>query len=172
MAWLARLSQWVDRFCRLGAGGFLALMVVLIGIQVVARYLFSEPPGWTEEGARYAMVWSGMLGAAVAFKAGGDPVLLRLQSLEGRATIRWLRAAAVVVFLGPILYFCVFGPGWDLARGFMARSASRNSEAIGVSMLWFSAALPVSIVAILVHVAAGLFAGGEPIRRQQGVPHG
>jgi TRAP-type C4-dicarboxylate transport system permease small subunit len=172
MAWLARLSQWVDRFCRLGAGGFLALMVVLIGIQVVARYLFSEPPGWTEEGARYAMVWSGMLGAAVAFKAGGDPVLLRLKSLEGRAVIQWLRAAAVVLFLGPILYFCVFGPGWDLARGFMARSASRNSEAIGVSMLWFSAALPVSIVAILVHVAAGLFAGGEPIRRQQSVPHG
>ena len=34
----------------------------LIAIQVVARYVFSEPPGWTEEGARYAMVWSGLLG--------------------------------------------------------------------------------------------------------------
>ncbi len=172
MVWLGRLSQWVDKFCRLGAGGFLALMVVLIAIQVVARYLFSEPPGWTEEGARYAMVWSGLLGAAVAFKAGGDPVMLRLQSLEGHAAIIWLRAAAVLLFLGPILYFCVFGPGWDLARGFMARSASRNTEAIGVSMLWFTAALPVSIVAILVHVAAGLFPVGEPTRQQQGVLHG
>ncbi len=172
MAWLARLSRWVDRVCRLGAGGFLALMVVLIAIQVVARYLFSEPPGWTEEAARYAMVWSGLLGAAVAFKAGGDPVLLRLQSLEGRAAIRWLRAAAVLLFLGPILYFCIFGPGWDLARGFMARSASRNSEAIGVSMLWFSAALPVSFLAILVHAAAGLVPGGDAPARHQDASHG
>ena len=87
-------------------------------------------------------------------------------------TLSELRAAAVLLFLGPILYFCVFGPGWDLARGFMARSASRNTEAIGVSMLWFTAALPVSIVAILVHVAAGLFPVGEPTRQQQGVLHG
>ena len=172
MAWLARLSQRVDQLCRLGAGGCLALMVLLIAIQVVARYVFSEPPGWTEEGARYAMVWSGLLGAAVAFKAGGDPVLLRLKSLEGRSTIAWLRAAAVVVFLGPILYFCVFGPGQDLARGFLARSASRNAEAIGVSMVWFSAALPVSIVAILVHVVAGLACGSTAQSHRASTPHG
>ena len=156
MDWLARLSNAVDRVCRVGAALGLVLMVLLIAIQVVARYVFSEPPGWTEEGARYAMVWSGLLGATVAFKAGGDPVLLRLKSLEGNALVAWLKAATVLLFLGPILYFCVFGPGQDLARGFLARSASRNSEAIGLSMVWFSAALPVTIVAILVHVAAGL----------------
>jgi TRAP-type transport system small permease protein len=156
MGGLARLSNAVDRVCRLGAAGGLVLMVLLIAIQVVARYLFSEPPGWTEEGARYAMVWSGLLGATVAFKAGGDPVLLRLESLKGNVLIAWLKAATVLLFLGPILYFCVFGPGQDLARGFLARSASRNSEAIGLSMVWFSAALPVSIVAILIHVAASL----------------
>lgn len=168
MDWLARLSQRVDQACRLGAAGFLALMVALIAIQVVARYLFSEPPGWTEEGARYAMVWSGLLGATVAFKAGGDPVLLRLQALEGRPAIAWLRAAAVLLFLGPILYFCIFGPGMDLARGFLARSASRNTEAMGLSMVWFSAALPLSILAIFVHLAAGLTGGSAGAAR----PHG
>ena len=118
------------------------------------------------------MVWSGLLGAAVAFKAGGDPVLLRLKSLEGRATFAWLRAAAVVVFLGPILYFCIFGPGQDLARGFLARSASRNAEAIGVSMVWFSAALPVSIVAIFVHVVAGLAHANPAQGSRPPPPHG
>lgn len=156
MGWLARLSTAADRLCRIGAAAGLALMVLLIAIQVVARYLFSEPPGWTEEGARYAMVWSGLLGATVAFKAGADPVLLRLPALEGNRAIAWLRAATVLVFLGPILYFCLFGPGMDVARGFLARSATRNSEAIGLSMAWFSAALPVSFVTVLVHVAASL----------------
>jgi TRAP-type C4-dicarboxylate transport system permease small subunit len=158
MRWLVAMSAGLDRACRFGAAAGLALMVLLIGVQVVARYLFSEPPGWTEEGARYAMVWSGMLGAAVAFKAGADPVMLRLKALEGNAAIAWLRAASVVLFLGPILYFCLYGPGQDLARGFLARSASRNAEAIGLSMAWFTAALPVAFTAILIHVAASLVA--------------
>ena len=155
---LVALSNAIDRACRVGAAVSLALMVLLIAIQVIARYVFSEPPGWTEEGARYAMVWSGLLGATVAFKAGADPVLIKLVRLEGSAAIAWLRAATVVLFLGPILYFCVFGPGQDIARGFLARSASRNSEAIGLSMVWFTAALPVALVAILIHVAASLAA--------------
>ena len=108
------------------------------------------------------MVWSGLLGATVAFKAGADPVLIKLVRLEGSAAIAWLRAATVVLFLGPILYFCVFGPGQDIARGFLARSASRNSEAIGLSMVWFTAALPVALVAILIHVAASLAARRNP----------
>lgn len=156
------LSNAVDRFCRFGAASGLVLMLVLIAIQVVARYLFSEPPGWTEEGARYAMVWSGLLGGAVAFKAGTDPVMLRLKALEGNQAIVWVRAASVVVFVAPILYFCLFGPGQDIERGFLARSATRNTEAIGLSMAWFTAALPVTFIAILIHVAAGLAAEKKP----------
>ncbi|MEO7241681.1 MAG: TRAP transporter small permease subunit [Variovorax sp.] len=158
MRGLIRLSHGVDRCCRVGAAAALVLMLVLIGIQVIARYLFSEPPGWTEEGARYAMVWSGLLGATVAFKARRDPVLLELKRFETHTAIAWLRAASVLLFLGPILYFCLVGPGGDLARGFIARSASRNTEAIGLSMAWFTAALPVTFVAILIHVAAALAA--------------
>jgi len=159
---LQSLSSAVDRFCRFGAATGLVLMLVLIAIQVVARYLFSEPPGWTEEGARYAMVWSGLLGSAVAFKAGGEPVMLRLTVREGNQAIAWLRAASVVLFVAPILYFCLFGPGQDMARGFLARSATRNTEAIGLSMAWFTAALPVTFTAILIHVAAGLAARNKP----------
>lgn len=42
---LLALSQGVTRLCRFGAATGLVLMLVLIAIQVVARYLFSEPPG-------------------------------------------------------------------------------------------------------------------------------
>ncbi|MEO7937445.1 MAG: TRAP transporter small permease subunit [Burkholderiaceae bacterium] len=155
---LVSLSDNVDRFCRFGAAAGLVLMLVLIAIQVIARYLLSEPPGWTEEGARYAMVWCGLLGSAVAFKAGADPVLLRLKSLENNRPIAWLRAASVVLFVAPILYFCVVGPDQDLTRGFLARSASRSSETMGLSMVWFTAALPVTFISLLIHVAAGLAA--------------
>ncbi|MEO8858308.1 MAG: TRAP transporter small permease subunit [Burkholderiaceae bacterium] len=161
-AGMAALSTAVDRFCRFGAAFGLVLMLVLIAIQVIARYVLSEPPGWTEEGARYAMVWSGLLGSAVAFKGGIDPVMLRLKSLEGNRPVAWLRGAAVVLFLAPILYFCVVGPGQDLARGFIARSASRSTEGMGLSMAWFTVSLPVAFIAILIHVAAELLARSKP----------
>jgi len=45
-------------------------MFVTVMIQVIARYGFSSPPTWTEDVARYMMVWTGLLGATLSFKTG------------------------------------------------------------------------------------------------------
>jgi TRAP-type transport system small permease protein len=156
---LGKTSDALDRLCRWGALAALVLMVVLIGIQVAARYLWRDPPGWTEEGARYAMVWAGLLGATVAFRAGFDPVLAKFKLFERgvlRVTAAALRAIATVLFLAPILFFCLFGPGYDLTRGYIARSAERSAEAIGVPMVWFTIALPIAITVIFIHLLADI----------------
>ncbi|MBL8665117.1 MAG: TRAP transporter small permease subunit [Candidatus Odyssella sp.] len=164
MRTLAKTSDALDRLCRWGALAALVLMVLLIGIQVAARYLWRDPPGWTEEGARYAMVWAGLLGATVSFRAGFDPVLAKFKMFERgalRAAAVALRAIATVLFLGPVLFFCVFGPNYDISRGYLARSAERAAEAIGLPMVWFTAALPIAIVVIFIHLLADL-AGRQP----------
>jgi TRAP-type C4-dicarboxylate transport system permease small subunit len=161
---LAKTSDALDRLCRWGALAALVLMVLLIGIQVAARYLWSDPPGWTEEGARYAMIWAGLLGATVSFRAGFDPVLAKFKIFEKgalRVTAVALRAVATVLFLGPILFFCIFGPNYDVSRGYLARSAERAAEAIGVPMVWFAIALPIAIIVIFIHLLADL-AGRKP----------
>jgi TRAP-type C4-dicarboxylate transport system permease small subunit len=161
-----RLSDALHRLCRWGAVAGMMLMVVLIAVQVVARYLFREPPAWTEEGARYAMIWGGLLGATLAFRWRQDPVLVNLGYFErgrGVGLGLALRALATIVFLGPIWFYCVFGPNFDVTRGFLARSAERTAEAIGLPMVWFSAAVPIAITIIFVHLAAQLAAGrAEP----------
>jgi len=157
-------SRTLDRGCRMVAAVGVVLMVVLIGIQVIARYVVQSSPGWTEEGARYAMVWAGLLGAAIAFRMRVDPVMLQLEAFDrGRWRVLGgaLRAVATLLFLAPILWFCVVGPGGDLARGFVARSAARDAETIGVSLSWFTIALPIAIVVIFVHLAASLL-GDRP----------
>jgi len=162
---LSKASDALDRLCRWGALAALVLMVVLIGIQVAARYLWSDPPGWTEEGARYAMVWAGLLGATVSFRAGFDPVLAKFKIFDKgvlRVTAAALRAIATVLFLGPILFFCIFGPNYDVSRGYIARSAERAAEAIGMPMAWFTIALPIAITVIFVHLLADL-AGRKPV---------
>ena len=156
---LAKTSDALDRLCRWGALAALVLMVLLTGIQVAARYLWSDPPGWTEEGARYAMVWAGLLGATISFRAGFDPVLAKFKIFDNgalRVTAAALRAIATVLFLGPILFFCIFGPNYDISRGYLARSAERAAEAIGMPMVWFTVALPIAITVIFIHLLADL----------------
>jgi TRAP-type C4-dicarboxylate transport system permease small subunit len=164
---LLTLSGALDRLCRDGAMLATVLMVVLIAVQVLARYLFSEPPAWTEEGARYAMVWAGLLGATVAFRGGFDPVLTHAERFRTgalRIVGLVLRAAAVVLFLGPVWYYSIFGPNLDPARGYLARSAARTAESLGVSMAWFTIALPIAITIIFVHVLAQIAtAGAAPV---------
>ena len=43
-------------------------LVVSVSWQVISRYVFSSPSSWTEEVARFILIWVSMLGAAYAFR--------------------------------------------------------------------------------------------------------
>jgi TRAP-type C4-dicarboxylate transport system permease small subunit len=154
---LARLSSVLNRAALWGAVAAVLVMVLAAAYQVVARYVFDAPPVWTEELARRAMVWAGMLGASVAFHERSDPNLFPgMQSVLGGAgkALALVRSAGVAVFALPILYYSLFGPNFSLARGFLARSMERKGEMIGISMAWFTAAVPVAFTLIMIHLVA------------------
>jgi TRAP-type C4-dicarboxylate transport system permease small subunit len=48
--------------------GLIATMATIIMGQVVARYIFEAPLSWSEELARFLLMWLSMLSAAYAFK--------------------------------------------------------------------------------------------------------
>lgn len=154
-----RGSDALDRVCRWGAITCLAAMLLFVSIQVVARYVFSQPPSWTEELTRFAMVWGGMLGAAVAFKARFDPALFEVPSHRSRAIVAGASlcaALAVLVFVLPVLYYSVFGAGWEFDNGFLARQAGKTADTIGFTLVWIAAAVPFAMVVIVVHLLARL----------------
>ena len=141
-------SNWLDWFCRRAAVGFFSIMLILVVFQVVARYLFKSVPVWTEEAARYCMVWGGLLGATAAFKAESDPRVIPPPTSGSRlkiASAMWLRGVCVVVFLGPILYH---------SERFLMRTWQRTSEALGISIAWVTLAVPVGVAIILFHLVA------------------
>ncbi len=49
----------------------LAIMVILILGQVFFRYALNDAPNWTEEGARFGMLWMTGLMAPLAYRMGG-----------------------------------------------------------------------------------------------------
>jgi len=155
-----RLAERVIGAVGVVAVAALIVMIVSTLIQVVMRYGLDSPPVWTEELARYAMVWAGLLGAVSAFHVRADPMLIAGWSNRRgwRAqTAAVCRAVGVTVFVGPIVWYSVFGARLDASRGFLARSAGRQAEMLGVPLIWVTAVVPLAlaiIVALAWHQAA------------------
>jgi hypothetical protein len=96
------------------------------------------------------MVWGGLLGATVAFRAELDPRLV--QPPPGHQRVRavfalWFRTLAVLIFLGPVLYY---------SHGFLARTWHRTTVALGISTMWVSLAVPLAVAIIFCHLLAKL----------------
>ena len=48
----------------------LVALLLIVWAQVVSRYIFNNSLSWTEEAARYLMIWGVLLGANLAFLKG------------------------------------------------------------------------------------------------------
>ncbi|MBS1304269.1 TRAP transporter small permease [Loktanella sp. SALINAS62] len=68
---LERLNGFLLMIGRIAAVVALAVMVVLILGQVFFRYVLNDAPNWTEEAARFGMLWMTGLMAPVAYRRGG-----------------------------------------------------------------------------------------------------
>lgn len=157
--YLTAISAALNWVAMWGAVAAVAVMVGAASWQVFARYLLAAPPVWTEELARHAMVWAGMLGASCAFRAMADPTLFPgARDRQGRLglLLALVRAVGVLLLATPVIWYSFIGPQGGFARGFLARSAERDAEMIDVSMVWFTAAIPAAFILILVHMFADL----------------
>lgn len=147
---ISSVSAALDRLCLSGSVAFFVLMLALVAFQVAGRYLFRIAPVWTEEAARYCMVWGGLLGATVAYKRQRDP---RLKPPPREGSSPWalpaklLRSAGVVVFLGPVLIY---------SHRFLIRSWDRTAEAMDISTFWVAVAVPIAVAVIFIHLLAEL----------------
>lgn len=154
---IQQTSAAVDRVCLIGAKLALGGMVLTILLQIWARYGFDFPFSWTEELARYLMIWAGLLGATCAFKRKLDPRVINPQD-GAKDALHWLRlgitAVTVSIFLMPILYYAFYGPNMNFERGFLWRSSNRVSPGLGVNMALVGSVVPLSCGIILLHLLA------------------
>ena len=132
------MSNSLNWLARYGAVLCVFTMFATILVQVLARYLLNSPPAWTEEIARYMMVWSGMLGATLSFKRRQDPVLVEDILAGSQSPLRYLtkivRSAAILVFLLPVLYFSFFNIKGQYGKGYIGRQAALTADTLGFPM--------------------------------------
>ncbi len=158
---LTFISDKLNNFAMWAAIISVGVMLASAGWQVVARYVLDQPPIWTEELARYAMVWGGLLGASCAFHSKSDPTLfpeMRDHTGRGHQLLSAIRGIGTLLFIAPILWFSIFGLGVDPSRGFVARLAGRMADTMPVPMVIFGIAVPVAMIIIVIHTFASLSA--------------
>lgn len=156
---LDRLSVQLTRI-----GMVIAVLAVLVMLaaaswQVIARYLLAQPPIWTEELARFSMVWAGLMGASCAYRLKADPTLFpdalkATGAVDVIATL--IRSFGALIFVSVTIWFSLFGPGMNLARGYIVRLAGRQAETMDVPMLVFGIAIPIAFSFIVIHVLADI----------------
>ena len=150
-------------------GGFLvalmALAVVNVLWQVFTRFVVGNPSSFTDELARFLLIWIGLFGAAYA---SGQRMHLAIdllaERLHGRGVhIHGLFVSAVVAVFA--LGVMVVG-GWKLVA--LTFLLGQTSAALQLQLGFVYLALPVSGVLIVAYLA--LFAV-ERVRLLRGQPH-
>lgn len=91
----------VNRVVEMVSAGMMAVMVTVIFLQVVFRSVIKSAIPWSEELARYLMVWITFLGAATAVKRKGHigvEALVRFLPPAGKKAALLLAGALSIIF--------------------------------------------------------------------------
>ncbi|WAC66882.1 TRAP transporter small permease [Agrococcus sp. SL85] len=96
-----RIMSMLDVIVQWLCVAFLALIVISVSWQVLARYVTRESSSWTTEVASLAFVWLAMLAIALGVRQGRHMVLDIWEYLPQR---RWLRIAVTTVASALVLF--------------------------------------------------------------------
>ena len=132
------LSRWSDKLNRAS--------------EVVCRYLISASLTWSEELARYSLVWITFLGAGMAFKRGahmGLAAMVKTFSPKSQVVVKLLTLFVTIGFL-----IIVTLKGIELAFF----NLDQHSPAMGLPMGIIYFAIPTGCLIMLVHVVKELLA--------------
>ncbi|MEJ6398572.1 TRAP transporter small permease [Yoonia sp. 208BN28-4] len=106
----------------------MAIMVCLILGQVFFRYVLNDAPNWTEEGARFGMLWMTGLMAPLAYRMGG---FVAIDMVE-RALPRVMSAVLSLILLALSLW--VLFVFWD--RGLNNHLDTLSGRGCSATLRW------------------------------------
>jgi len=143
-----KLSRWVGSVS-IWLGGFLLILNVSdIVMGVAMRYFFGAAPIWTDELARFSMVWMVLIGAAATFVRGEqmsiDFVVMNLPPW-GKSVSRFVSTGVQVVVLVALVWL-----GWRNVLG----GWKMKTMALGVPKAIPLMAVPIGMTLLLAAIVS------------------
>lgn len=120
-------------------------MIALIGVmtlQIVSRVFFSAT-SWSEELARFLLVWMSFLGATLAYQRGRHIAVTFLVELMPPWAQRVCRAATALVGIGFLLVLVVVG------YQYMQMQSFQSSASLRIPMNYVYSVIPVSAAVMI-----------------------
>ena len=119
------------------------VIIFSVFYQVVSRYVFQAPPDWTEEVARFSLVWLVLLGSSVCIRKSRHFNVDYITQGMSKNTVYALKlflSALIVFFLSYALYY---------GTVLMSRSFLITAPALGISMGYVYLIFPIAFGAML-----------------------
>ena len=137
------VAGWLRRRAENVAAAMLAVMFAAFIIQIVFRYFFNFPIGWTSELTVILWLWLVLWGAAFVLKENEE---IRFDLLSGAAGRRTRVAMGVVAAVAiVVLYAASLKPSWDYVTFMKVESASY----LKIRMDWLFSIYVIFLVAVI-----------------------
>lgn len=145
-----RVLARLHRFAEAVAAALLATIFAAFIVQIVLRYLFNWPVGWTSELSLACWLWLVLWGAAFVLK---DDEEIRIDLLADRAGPVGRR---VIAALGAVAVIVLFGLSLKPSYDYVAFMKVEKSSYLGVRMDVTYSIYIVFVVAVLLRAARTL----------------
>lgn len=146
----------LDKTLKFALAILMTAMVASVVWQVLSRYLFVVPAAWTEELARFLLIWIGMLGAAYAYRQGshlGVDLLANKLAAPGKQRLHSAVHIVCLLFAASVL---VVGGGSLVS---MTWKLKQFSAAMGLPIAYVYSVIPASGTLISLFAVAAIANG-------------
>ncbi len=143
---MQRIGHYFEKAQEYLIASILLIMSVVVFWQVITRFVLNNPSSWSEELARYGMVWLGFLGGAIGVKRSSH---MCINLLVDRIGNRRMRALAVILghLFGILMGVILLVYGYE----FMVEGHNQMSTALGINMSYVYFVIPFSGFIIIVN---------------------
>jgi TRAP-type transport system small permease protein len=160
------LDTWFDRLLALICLVLMGAVVGTVLLQVTMRYVFNAPLAWSDELARYQLVWLTFLGAGLAYRLGMHIAVDAVaEMLKKRSWTSVERAISVIIHaVMLVLAVVLVATGYDLSTS----TWSRTTPSLGIPVGAVYLAVPVGGVIMVASAAESMIRESRKLRSRAG----
>ncbi|WMI82205.1 TRAP transporter small permease [Anaerotignum sp. MB30-C6] len=150
ISFFRKLSDVINKVSMTICVALLAAMVVITFVQIICRVFFTAL-SWSEELARYLLIWSSLLGAGCVYKSGSNIAVLFVQNLLPEK-LRKFAKILVHIFCGVFFALAIYH-----GIRYMGLMGTQKSAALHIPMKYMYLSIPLGCGIMGFHALDAIF---------------
>ena len=150
MSTFENILRCADKIVRLILILLMSLLILDVFWQVIARFFMSKPSSFTEEVARFLLIWISLLGSTYAYRLNSHLGFdLFVNTLSQKNAIKIYRFCCLLIFIFAVLVLLV--GGMNLVN--MTWILEQRSPVLNIPMAYIYIVIPLSGLLFLLYSA-------------------